>query len=99
MWKSANLNADTNVWESKMFLTEDRILYFELVTKPGSNWLLRYCKTASAETFVHQGIAAFSVQRRSWVNTDFFTTMYALVHFPKIWNTSTFDCKKAIVAY
>ncbi|KAI3406877.2 CHS2 [Candida oxycetoniae] len=82
------LKEEAGIFTSNMYLAEDRILCFELVAKHGCNWLLRYCKSASAETDVPEGLAEFILQRRRWLNGSFFAAIYALVHFPKIWTSS-----------
>ncbi|KAH3901494.1 chitin synthase I SCDLUD_002990 [Saccharomycodes ludwigii] len=53
---------------SNMYLAEDRILCFEIVTKKQSNWVLRYCRSSYGETDVPSRIPEFILQRRS-VNT------------------------------
>jgi chitin synthase len=41
-----------DIFTSNLYLAEDRILCFELVTKPKEPWLLKYVKSARAETDV-----------------------------------------------
>lgn len=83
--KSNQLKEEAGIFTSNMYLAEDRILCFELVAKKGCAWLLRYCRKASAETDVPEGVAEFILQRRRWLNGSFFAAIYSLAHFPKLW--------------
>lgn len=94
-WKyKKSMIADSGVFTSNMYLAEDRILCFELVCKLQSRWLLRYCKAASAETDVPDRLAEFVLQRRRWLNGSFFAAIYALAHFPRIWDTAHSGLRK-----
>lgn len=73
------------IFEANMYLAEDRILCFELVAKRGEGWILRYVRSAYAETDVPSSVAEFLVQRRRWLNGSFFASVYALIHWGRIW--------------
>lgn len=77
-----------NIFKKNMFLAEDRILCFEVVVKAGSKWHLSYVKSAKAETDVPDGAAEFISQRRRWLNGSFAATIYALMHFGKMYKSS-----------
>lgn len=59
-----------------MYLAEDRILCYELVTR-GKN-RLHYIRHASARTDVPKTLAAFIKQRRRWLNGSQFAMYYAI---------------------
>jgi chitin synthase len=73
-----------NIFKKNMFLAEDRILCFELVAKAGSKWHLSYVKASKGETDVPDGAAEFIGQRRRWLNGSFAASIYALMHFGRL---------------
>lgn len=73
--------SDAGVFESNMYLAEDRILCFELVTKRNCHWILQYVKSATGETDVPDVVTELILQRRRWLNGSFFATIYASAHF------------------
>ncbi|KAH9847147.1 chitin synthase-domain-containing protein [Lenzites betulinus] len=75
---------DTDIFTSNMYLAEDRILCFELVAKANSNWILKYVKSAIAETDVPEALPEFISQRRRWLNGSFFAATYAIAHLGQI---------------
>lgn len=77
-----------NIFKKNMFLAEDRILCFELVAKAGSKWHLSYVKTSKAETDVPEGAPEFISQRRRWLNGSFAASVYALMHFGRMYSSS-----------
>jgi len=72
---------DAGIFTANMYLAEDRILCFELVTKRNCHWILQYVKSATGETDVPDTIAELILQRRRWLNGSFFAAVYAIVHF------------------
>lgn len=77
------------IFKSNMYLAEDRILCFELVAKRNCSWILRYCRSASAETDVPEEVHDFVSQRRRWLNGSFFAAIYSVVHFHKLLGESS----------
>ncbi|KAF2260467.1 hypothetical protein CC78DRAFT_25118 [Lojkania enalia] len=72
--------ANAGIFTANMYLAEDRILCFELVSKRNCHWILQYVKSANGETDVPVEMADFILQRRRWLNGSFFAAVYALAH-------------------
>jgi chitin synthase len=70
-----------NAFRRNIYLAEDRIISFELFTKTGSKWHMRYVKEATAETDVPEGVVHFIAQRRRWLNGAFAATIYSTSKF------------------
>ncbi|CAG8465099.1 7884_t:CDS:2 [Racocetra persica] len=70
-----------NMFTANMYLAEDRILCFELVSKRNCSWLLHYVKSSQAETDVPEDVTGLIRQRRRWLNGSFFASFHAISHF------------------
>ncbi|CAG8621384.1 9037_t:CDS:2, partial [Acaulospora colombiana] len=77
--------AQAGIFESNMYLAEDRILCFELVVKKNQAWKLKY--SAKAETDVPDNVPEFISQRRRWLNGSFFAAFYSIANFLRIWTS------------
>jgi chitin synthase len=80
--------ANAGIFTANMYLAEDRILCFELVSKRNCHWILQYVKSATGETDVPDQMAELILQRRRWLNGSFFAAVYALAHFYEIFRSS-----------
>lgn len=79
--------ANAGIFTANMYLAEDRILCFELVSKRNCSWILQYVKSATGETDVPTEMADFILQRRRWLNGSFFAAVYAIAHFWQIFRS------------
>jgi chitin synthase len=77
-----------NIFTKNMFLAEDRILCFELVAKAGCKWTLTYVKPSKAETDVPETAVELIGQRRRWLNGSFAASIYAVVHFGRLYKSN-----------
>ncbi|KAJ3056048.1 Chitin synthase, class 1 [Rhizophlyctis rosea] len=86
-FKGETMHGGSNIFAANMYLAEDRILCFELVTKRGASWLLRYVKSARAETDVPDALPELISQRRRWLNGSFFAAVHATSHWSYIFRS------------
>lgn len=82
-----------------MYLAEDRILCFEIVTKKNARWTLKYVKSAKAVTDVPTTVAEFISQRRRWLNGSFFASLHATLNFWKIWTSGHGFLRKIVLQF
>ena len=71
-----------------MYLAEDRILCWELVSKRGGRWLLHYVKSAYGVTDTPSQVAELVLQRRRWLNGSFFAAVHSTFHFHYIYRSA-----------
>lgn len=80
-------SSGAGLFERNMYLAEDRILCFEIVTKKKEAWRLQYVKSAKASTDVPTTVPEFISQRRRWLNGSLFASLHATVFFFRIWTS------------
>ncbi|CAG8491827.1 10516_t:CDS:2 [Cetraspora pellucida] len=85
-----------SILTANMYLAEDRILCFELVTKRQSSWILRYIKYSQAETDIPEDLPELISQRRRWLNGTFFASFYAITHFYYIFRSDHSFIRKGL---
>ncbi|KAG1739396.1 glycosyltransferase family 2 protein [Suillus paluster] len=80
--------AGADIFTANMYLAEDRILCWELVSKRGGSWILHYVKSAYAVTDVPDQVPELISQRRRWLNGSFFAAIHSTVHFHYLYRSS-----------
>ncbi|KII90552.1 glycosyltransferase family 2 protein [Plicaturopsis crispa FD-325 SS-3] len=80
--------AGADIFTANMYLAEDRILCWELVSKRGGSWILHYVKSAYAVTDVPDTVAELISQRRRWLNGSFFAAIHSTFHFHYIYRSA-----------
>ena len=81
-------DSDADVFTSNMYLAEDRILCWELVSKRDCAWILHYVKSAQAVTDVPDQVPELISQRRRWLNGSFFAGIHSIIKFGYIYRSS-----------
>lgn len=85
------------LFERNMYLAEDRILCFEIVTKKHEGWVLRYVKSAKAATDVPTTVPELISQRRRWLNGSLFAAIHATLFFFRIWTSGQNFFRKIVL--
>nr|AZQ26798.1 putative chitin synthase 1 [Ganoderma lucidum]QDK64616.1 chitin synthase [Ganoderma lucidum] len=80
--------AGADIFTANMYLAEDRILCWELVSKRNQSWILHYVKSAYAVTDVPDQVPELISQRRRWLNGSFFAAIHSTVKFHYIYRSS-----------
>jgi cellulose synthase/poly-beta-1,6-N-acetylglucosamine synthase-like glycosyltransferase len=71
-----------SITKGNMYLAEDRILGFEMLTRPGKAWQMKYVKGAVGNVDPVPDLKGLINQRRRWLNGSFFASWESLVHYP-----------------
>ncbi|KZV65585.1 glycosyltransferase family 2 protein [Peniophora sp. CONT] len=85
------------LFDRNMYLAEDRILCFEIVTKKNEGWILKYVKSAKAATDVPASVPEFISQRRRWLNGSLFASVHATIMFFRIWTSGQNFFRKIVL--
>ncbi len=74
--------------KGNMFLAEDRILCFEIISRANNKWFLRYADGCYGETDVPYRLVDLMAQRRRWLNGAIFAMIYAMKHMGRFFKKS-----------
>ncbi|KAF8259401.1 chitin synthase-domain-containing protein [Lactarius quietus] len=80
--------AGADIFTANMYLAEDRILCWELVSKRGGSWVLHYVKSAYGVTDTPDQVPELVSQRRRWLNGSFFAAIHGTVKFHYLYRSS-----------
>ncbi|KAF4580735.1 Chitin synthase, class 1 [Pleurotus pulmonarius] len=86
--------AGADIFTANMYLAEDRILCWKLVSKQGGSWILHYVKSAYAVTDVPDQVPELISQRRRWLNGSFFAAVHSTWHFYYIYRSARSSLRK-----
>lgn len=89
--------SDADIFTKNMYLAEDRVLCWELVTKRNASWVLRFVKRAQGETDVPTQIPELISQRRRWLNGSFFAAIHSIIKFSYIYRSNHSFFRKAVL--
>ncbi|ORZ37704.1 chitin synthase-domain-containing protein [Catenaria anguillulae PL171] len=98
-FKGEVVEKDGGLFERNMYLAEDRILCFELVTRSDGNYVLDYDKKSVAVTDAPDDFAELIPQRRRWLNGSTFALLYALMNFSRIFSSGHSFGRKIIMFF
>lgn len=90
-------HSDADIFTKNMYLAEDRVLCWELVTKRNASWLLRFVKRAQGETDVPTQIPELISQRRRWLNGSFFAAIHSIIKFNYIYRSNHSFFRKTVL--
>lgn len=65
-------------FESNMFLAEDRILGYEIISRKGNKWQLDYLPDVVALTDPCDTLSELFLQRRRWINSSFACNLWLI---------------------
>jgi chitin synthase len=71
--------------ESNLFLAEDRVLGFELISQRQTDWTIRYVPDAVAVTDECKSLSELLRQRRRWINSGSIAKLWAFLHLGRYW--------------
>lgn len=83
-------------FHSNIYLAEDRVLCFSLVTQKNKQYILRYVKNSVAETDVPSSLNTLLRQRRRWINGSWFALIDNLRSWRRIYDSDHTWWRKSI---
>ncbi|KAJ4215847.1 hypothetical protein FSOLCH5_011428 [Fusarium solani] len=74
-------------WNLNRYLADDRVICFQVVSKAGQKWHLEYDSSIVARTDIPTSVVDFINQRRRWLNGAFFSTIYVVTHWSRMYHS------------
>ncbi|RSM03311.1 hypothetical protein CEP52_007463 [Fusarium oligoseptatum] len=74
-------------WNLNRYLADDRVICFQVVSKAGQKWHLEYDSSIVAKTDIPTSAIDFISQRRRWLNGAFFSTIYVVTHWGRMYHS------------
>ncbi|KAJ4315423.1 hypothetical protein N0V84_008370 [Fusarium piperis] len=74
-------------WNLNRYLADDRVICFQVVSKAGQKWHLEYDSSIVAATDIPTSTIDFINQRRRWLNGAFFSTIYVVTHWGRMYQS------------
>lgn len=83
----AQTESSQKPWNLNRYLADDRVICFQVVSKANSKWILEYDNFSRAKTDIPMNTTDFINQRRRWLNGAFFSTIYVITHWPRVYKS------------
>ncbi|KAH7156580.1 chitin synthase-domain-containing protein [Dactylonectria macrodidyma] len=84
---AAQTESSQKPWNLNRYLADDRVICFQVVSKAGQKWVLEYDSSSKAKTDIPMNTTDFINQRRRWLNGAFFSTIYVITHWNRLYKS------------
>jgi chitin synthase len=88
-------STDSTISAARTKLVSLRLVFFALVTRPNSRWVIRYAESAIANVYMGGFLGELISMRRGVVIPYFLDTCYAVTHYREIFKSSHSIVRKA----
>ncbi|KAF1949675.1 hypothetical protein CC80DRAFT_483909 [Byssothecium circinans] len=74
-------------WNLNRYLADDRVICFQVLSKERTKWHLAFDMHSKATTDIPMNTTDFINQRRRWLNGAFFSTIYVITHWHRVYKS------------